>query len=109
MLIGNNFLYIKGFSIHFANAFAHIPSCEVDIVISARYHFKFLKHKVLANAVTFILPKSKALIPFWQIPLPNLYNFLFNFFLQQQLTLYSFPHNHTSTKLFVQNDANHSI
>lgn len=78
MLIGNNVFYTKGFSINLANVFTHIPSYGVDIVISAQYHSKFWKHKVLANTTTSILSKFKAFVPFWQISLSDLRDFLFH-------------------------------
>lgn len=64
ILIDNNVFYIEGFSINFTNAFVHIPNCEIDIVISARYYSEFLKHKVLANTVIFILSKSEVFVLF---------------------------------------------
>lgn len=39
MLIGNNVLCIKGFTINFASASAHILSCGVTIVINTKNHF----------------------------------------------------------------------
>lgn len=38
MLIGNNVFCTEGFTINLANASAHILSCGVTIVISARNH-----------------------------------------------------------------------
>lgn len=64
MLISNNVFYTEGFFINLTNTSADILSCGVDIVISTRYYFKFLKYKVLANTVIFIPPKLKALVFF---------------------------------------------
>ena len=58
MLIGNNIFCTEGFTINLASAFAHILSCGVTIVINARNHLQFLRRNVLADATTFILPKS---------------------------------------------------
>ena len=81
MLIGNDVLCIEGFTSNLANAFAHILSSEVTIVISARNHLQFLKRNVLANTTTFISPKSEAPVNIWQIPPPNFRDFLFQPFL----------------------------
>lgn len=83
MLIVNNVLYTKSFSIDLTNASAQIGSCRVDIVISARYHSDFLKRGVLANTTTFIPPKSEVLILFQQVCLSASQNFLFYPFFQQ--------------------------
>lgn len=64
MLIGNNVLCTKSFTINFASAFAHIFSYEVIIVIKARNHLQLLRRNVLANLTTFLLPKSEALVNF---------------------------------------------
>ena len=105
MLIGNDILCTEGFTINLASASAHILSCGVTIVIDARNHSQFLRRNVLADATTFIPPKSKALINFQQIPLPDLRNFLVQPFPQQQLTLYSHLLDHTSLKILVWNNA----
>ena len=109
MLIGNNVLCTEGFTINLANASAHILSCGITIVISAKNHSQFLKHNVLANTTTFISPKSEALINVRQIPLPDSRDFLFQPFLQEHLTLYSHLLDHTSLRIFVQNNADRSI
>lgn len=109
MLIGNDILCTEGFTINLASISAHISSCGVTIVINARNHLQFLRRNVLANATTFILPKSEALINFQQIPLPDSRDFLFQPFSQQQLTLYSYLFDHTSSKILVRNDAERSI
>ena len=77
MLIGNNVFCTKDFTINLANASAHMLSCGVTIVISARSHSQFLKRNVLANTTTFIPPKSETLIDVRQIPLPDSRDFLF--------------------------------
>ena len=77
ILIRNNVLCTKGFTINLANASAHILSCGVTIVISARNHLQFLKRNVLTNITIFISPKSKALVNVWQISLPDSRDFLF--------------------------------
>lgn len=104
MLIGNNILCTKGFTINPASASAHILSCGVTIVINARNHLLFLRRNVLADATTFIPPKSEALINCQQISLPNLRDFLFQPFPQQQLMLYSHLLDHTSLRILVWND-----
>ena len=109
MLIGNNVLYNKGFTINLANASAHILSCEVTIIISAKNHSQFLKRNVLANTTTFIPPKSEALVNVRQIPLPDSHNFLFQPFCQKHLTLYSHLLDHTSSKILVRNDTDRLI
>lgn len=109
MLIGNDILCTEGFAINLASVSAHILSCGVTIVVDVRNHSQFLKRKVLANATTFIPPKSEALINFQQIPLPDSRDFLFQPFPQQQLTLYSHLLDHTSSKILVWNDAERSI
>ena len=109
MLIGNNILCTEGFTINLASASAHILSCGVTIVINARNHSQFLRRNVLADATTFIPPKSEAFINFQQIPLPDSRDFLFQLFPQQQLTLYSHLLDHTSSKILVRNDAERSI
>ena len=95
--------------INLANTSAHILSCGVTIVISARNHSQFLKRNVLANTTTFIPPKSKALVNVRQIPLPDFRNFLFQPFPQEHLTLYSHLLDHTSSRILVRNDADRSI
>lgn len=62
--IGNNIFYTKDFSINFTNTSAHIPNCGIDIAISARHYSEFLKHKVLANAATFIATKFETFVLF---------------------------------------------
>lgn len=64
MFIGNNVFYIEDFTINLASASAYILSCEVTIVISAKSHSQFLKRNILANATTFLPPKSEALVGF---------------------------------------------
>lgn len=61
ILISNNILYNKSFFINLINCFVYISSRRLDIIISARYNSKLLKYKILANIITFILLKSKAL------------------------------------------------
>lgn len=86
------------------------PPYTFQVIRWISWHYlKFLKLKVLANNATFILPKFIALIPFWQIPLPNLCDSLFHPSSHQQLTLYSHLFDDMSTKVLVQNDANYSI
>lgn len=80
ILIGNNIFCTKSYTIKLASGFAHILSCRVTIVVSARSHSQFLKRNVLANATTFILTKSEALVGFWQIFLPDSCDFLFQLF-----------------------------
>ena len=109
ILIGNDIHCTEGFTINLASAYAHILSCGVTIVINARNHSQFLRCNVLANATTFIPPKSEALIDFQQISLPDSCNFLFQPFPQQQLTLYSHLLDYTSSKILVQNDAKRLI
>ena len=77
MLIGNDVLCIKGFTINLASASAHILSCGVTIVINTRNHSQFLKRNVLANTTLFIPPKSEALVNIRQIPLLDSRDFLF--------------------------------
>lgn len=64
MLIDSNVFCTKSFLINLANAFAHILSYKVNIITSTRYHFEFLKQRVLVHAMTFIPPKSEVLVPF---------------------------------------------
>ena len=109
MLIGNNILCTEGFTINLINASAHILSCGMTIVISARNHSQFLKCNVLANTTIFILPKSEALVDVRQIFLPDSRNFLFQPFPQNHLTLYSHLLNYTSLRILVRNDADRSI
>ena len=109
MLIGNNVFCTEGFTINLANASAHIISCGVTIVISARNHLQFLRRNVLANTTTFIPPKSEALVDVRQIPLPDSRDFLFQPFPQVHLTLYSHLLDHTSSRILVRNDADRSI
>lgn len=85
ILIDNNILYIESFLINLINTSTQIQSYSIDIIISAKYYFWFLKYKVLTNIIIFILPKSKVLVLFKQIPLPNLRNVLFHLFLQPKL------------------------
>lgn len=77
MLIGNNFFYIKGFSINLANASAHIFKCGVNIEITASSHSQFLRCNILANAIIFISTKPEVFILFWYILLPNSFDILF--------------------------------
>ena len=109
IIIGNNILCTEGFTINLASAFTHIPSCGVTIVINTRNHSQFLRCNVLANATTFMPPKSEAFINFQQIPLPDSRDFLFQPFPQQQLTLYSHFFDHTSSKILIQNDVKRLI
>ena len=81
----------------------------MTIVVSARSHSQFLKRNVLANATTFVSPKSETLVNFWQILLPDSHDFLFQPFPQQHLTLYSHLLDYTSSRILVWNDAKHSI
>lgn len=62
--VGNNVFYTKDFSINFINASADILNCGIDIAISTRHYSEFLKHKILANAATFIAPKFETLVLF---------------------------------------------
>lgn len=64
MLIGNNVFSTKDFLINLTDAFAHIQSCGVDIIINDRHRSEFLKQKMLVHATIFIFPKSEALIFF---------------------------------------------
>ena len=109
MLIGNNVFYTEVFTINLASASAHILSCGVSIVISARSHSQFLKRNVLANVTIFVPPKSEALVNFRQISLPDSCNFLFQPFSQQHLTLYSHLLDYTSLKILVWNNTEHPI
>lgn len=65
MLIGNDILYTKSFTINLANVSAHILSYRMIIVINAKNYLQFLKLNILANTITFISPKSEALINIW--------------------------------------------
>lgn len=109
MFIRNDIFYTKGFTINLASAFIYILSCGVTIVINARNHLQFLRHNILANLTTFILFKFEIFVIFCQIILFNSCNFLFQLFLQQQLTLDSHLLNHTSLRILVQNDIKYSI
>ena len=109
MLIGNDVFCTEGFTINLANASAHILSCGVTIVISARNHLQFLRRNVLANTTTFISPKSEALVDVRQTLLPDSRDFLFQPFPQVHLTLYSHLLDHTSSRILVRNDADRSI
>lgn len=64
MLIDNDILYIKSFSINLVNTSTYIQSYGVDIIINAKYYAQYIKRKVLANITTFIPLKSKALVSF---------------------------------------------
>lgn len=55
ILMDNNILYITKFSIKFSTVSAYIHSYDVKIIISARYYFEFLKHKILANDSILVL------------------------------------------------------
>ena len=109
MLIGNDVLCTEGFTINLANVSAHILSCGMTIVISARNHSQFLKRNVLANTTIFIPLESEALVNVWQILLPDSHDFLFQPFLQEHLTLYSHLLDHTSSRIVVRNNADRSI
>ena len=109
MLIKNNIFCSEGFTINLANVFAHILSCGMTIVISARNHSQFLRRNVLANTTIFIPPKSEAFIDVRQIPLPDSRDFLFQPFPQEHLTLYSHLLDHTSSRMLVRNDVDRAI
>lgn len=109
MLIGNDIFCTEGLSINLSSASAHIQSCGVDIIINAKYHAQYLKRRVLANAATFIRPKSEALVPFRQMPLPDSRDFLFHLSPQAHLTLYAHLVDHSTSKVLVRNDADHPV
>lgn len=107
MLISNDIFDTKNFSINFSNIFIYIKSCDINIVINAKYHAQYFKYKILANAIIFISLKSKALVFFKQMAPFNLSNFLF--YPSSHLTLYAHLVNYTIFKIFVRNDGNYFI
>lgn len=109
MLVENNVLCTKGFTHNLSSSSTLIHSCDVNININARQHFKFWRYKALASALIIILPCSKALVAFQHIRLPDSCNFLFCPSSQQHLTLYSHLLNHNSIKVLVRNNADHAI
>lgn len=62
-----------------------------------------------ANALTFIPPKSKALISFKQMSLPDSDNFLLYTFFQAHFILYTNLINYTTSKIFIKNNADYFI
>lgn len=109
MLVGNNVLYIEGFTINLAISSTLIRSCVVKININARQYSKFLRYRTLASTPIIIPPHLEALVTFQHIELPDSHDFLFYLFSQQYLTLYSHLFDHSSTKVLVRNNANHAV
>lgn len=77
IVISKDVFYIEGFSINFTHTFAHILKYRMSIEITIRSYSQFIKRNILVNAFIFVLPKSKAIILFCRIPLPDLHDFLF--------------------------------
>lgn len=109
ILIGNNILYMKSFLINLLSIFAHIQSCNIDIIINTKQYTQYLKHRVLANVATFISLKSKALISFQQMSLSSLCNFLFHSFSQLYLILYAYLIDYIISKIFMKNNREYFI
>lgn len=64
ILVSNNILYIEGFSINIYNTSVLLYYYNVKIDISTKYHFKFLKQRVLNHSSILITFCSKALVTF---------------------------------------------
>ena len=109
MLVENDVLCTEGFAVNLYNSSALIHSCSVRIIITARQHSEFLRHRALVSASTIISPYSEALVAFQRIKLPDSRDFLFSSAPQQHLTLYSHLLDHTSTTVLIRNNAGHAI
>lgn len=109
MLIGNNIFCIKGFFINLSSTLPQIQNCDINIILNAKHYAQYLKRKILAIAAIFISPKSKILIFFKQMLLPNSCNFLFDSFSQAHFTLYAHFVNHIPSKILIKNNADYLI
>lgn len=109
MLVDNNMLCTGSFIINLSTFSTLIHSCDVKIEIYIRQDSESLRHRALASAPTIMPSRSKTLVAFQHIELSDFRDFLFCPFLQQQLILYSHLLNHTSTKVLIHNNADHTI
>lgn len=64
ILIENNIFYTENFTINLVSISTNILSYEVTIIIDTESHLQFLRHNSPANAIIFILLKSKAFVNF---------------------------------------------
>lgn len=76
MLINKDILHTKCFLIKIVIMFAYILECEVNIKITAGSHSQSLRCNIPVNTITFVSPKFKVFIFYWQIFLPILRDFL---------------------------------
>lgn len=109
ILISNNVLYTKSFAINFFTSSIFLYSWGLKIDINTRQYSKIMRWKTLANSSTIVPPQSVALIAFQHIKLPDSHDFFFHLFSQQHFLLYSYLFDHTNTKIFVHNNADHVI
>lgn len=82
ILVSNNIICIKDFTINFFSTPAYIYNYNEKIDISGKHYFKILKCRIPVNNSTFMPPQSEALITFQYIYLLESCNFLFYPFLQ---------------------------
>lgn len=95
ILVGNNILSLEGFAIDINKNCAPIGCCGVIIAINIRQRKYFFRRKLLTSNKNVILPRSKSMIFFVPVFLPNDRIFLFHPITQVNLTLYTHIVNYT--------------
>lgn len=107
--MGNDILSPKSFVININRNSAFIGSCKVIIPINAKQCGRCLRRKLFASGDNVIPPRSKTMIFFAPVSLPNNRDFLFHLTTQANLTLYAHIVNHITTKILVSNTSDCSL
>ena len=99
----------EGFIIDVKKRSVLIGSCGVTVPIDARQRGQFLTRRLLSSQETVVPPRSKAIVSFVPLPLPDNRDFLFHPNTQANLTLFTHLVDHKTSKVLVRNDFSRTI